>query len=85
MKTDSTKWINDYIGTQLATINFDTNWMDGYITVNTTRGYEPIGTLHYGIYDQIDHHVGEYVDKDKKIRDLEARVKELESILEEEI
>lgn len=85
MKTDSTKWINDYIGTQLATINFDTNWMDGYITVNTTRGYEHIGTYHHGIYDQIDYHVGEYVDKDKKIRDLEARVKELESILEEEI
>lgn len=77
-------WINDYTN-QLATIKFDTNWMDGYITVNTTRGYEPIGTLHYGIYDQIDHYVGEYVDKDKKIRDLEARVKELESILEEEI
>lgn len=77
-------WINDYTN-QLATINFDTNWMDGCITVNTTRWYEPIGTLYYGIYDQIDHYVGEYVDKDKKIRDLEARVKKLESILEEEI
>ena len=29
-------WINDYTN-QLATINFDTNWMDGCITVNTTR------------------------------------------------
>ena len=77
-------WINDYTN-QLADINVDTNWLDGYITVKTTRAYEPIGTLYHSIYDQIDYHVGEYVDKDKKIRDLEARVKELESILEEEI
>lgn len=77
-------WINDCVN-QIAAIKADTNWLDGYITINTTRGYEPIGTLHYGIYDQIDYHVRDYVDKDQKIRDLEARVKELESILEEEI
>lgn len=76
--------INIY-SNQLASIESDFNWLDGYITVKTTRAYEPIGTLYHGIYDQIDYHVGEYVDKDKKIRDLEARVKELESILEEEI
>lgn len=85
MKTDSVKWINDFVTSQLATIKFDTNWLDGSVTITTKREYEPISTYHYGIYDQIDHYVGEYVDKDKKIRDLEARVKELESILEEEI
>lgn len=78
-------WINDFWEDQLTAIKFDNNWLDGSVTVTTTRAYEPIGTVHYGIYDQIDYHVRDYVDKDKKIRDLEARVKELEAILEEEI
>ena len=77
-------WINDYAG-QLATIKFDTNWLDECIAVKTTWGYKPIGTVHYGIYNQIDHFVEDYIDKAQKIRDLEARVKELESILEEEL
>lgn len=78
-------WLNDYVAGQLATIKFDTNWLDGSVTVKTTREHEIYDNSHYGIYNQIDHYVGEYVDKDKKIRDLEARIKELESILEEEI
>lgn len=78
-------WINDYIGSQLAKIKFDTNWVTGYTTVDASRAFEHIDTISNGIYSQIDRHVEKYVDKDKKIRDLEARVKELESILEEEI
>lgn len=78
-------WINDYIVSQLAKIKFDTNWVTGYTTVDASRAFEHIDTIHNGIYSQIDRHVEKYVDKDKKIRDLEARVKELESILEEEI
>ena len=77
-------WINDYAD-QLATIKFDTNWLDGCISIKTTRGYETIGTYRYDIPYQIDHYVEDYIDKDQKIRDLEARVKELESILEEEL
>lgn len=78
-------WINDFVSGQLATVKFENNWFNGYTTAYTTREHEIYGNSHYGIYDQIDHYVGEYVDKDKKIRDLEARVKELEAILEEEI
>lgn len=78
-------WINDYIKGQLAAIKIETNWWTGYTTVDASRAFENVNTSSNGIYSQIDHHVEKYVDKDKKIRDLEARVKELESILEEEI
>lgn len=78
-------WINDYVSGQLSTIKFETNWLNDYTTVDASRAFEHINTISNGIYSQIDRHVEKYVDKDKKIRDLEARVKELESILEEEI
>lgn len=78
-------WINDYIEGQLAAIKIDTNWVTGYTTVDASRAFDYGNAIHNGIYSQIDHYVEKYVDKDKKIRDLEARVKELESILEEEI
>lgn len=77
--------INDYIKGQLAAIKFETDWFNGYTTVDASRAFENVNTISNGIYSQIDRHVEIYVDKDKKIRDLEARVKELESILEEEI
>ena len=80
-----TNWINDFVTSQLSAIKFENNWLDGCVTFKTTREYEPLVASYSGTYNQIDHYVGEYVDKDKKIRDLEARVKELESILEEEI
>lgn len=78
-------WINDFVTGQLSAVKFETNWIDGSITVKPLGRYEHTNTVNYGIYDQIDHYAGEYVDKDEKIRDLEARVKELEAILEEEI
>ena len=78
-------WINDYVENQLATIKFDTNWLTGYAVVDASNVFERGNAVHYGIYSQIDDCVEKYVDKDRKIRDLEARVKELESILEEEI
>lgn len=78
-------WLNDYAAGQLAAIKFESNWLDGVVTIKTTREHETYGNSHYVIYNQIDNYVGEYVDKDEKIRNLEARVKELESILEEEI
>lgn len=78
-------WIYDYIKGQLAAIKVETNWWTGYTTVDASRAFENVNTSSNGIYSQIDNYVEEYVDKDKKIRALEARVKELESILEEEI
>ena len=78
-------WIDNFVKGQLAAVKFETNWIDGSVTVKHSGRYEHINTTNYGIYDQIDHYAGEYVDKDEKIRDLEARVKELEAILEEEI
>ena len=78
-------WINDYIKGQLTAIKFETNWLDGYTLVDASRAFEYGNAINNGIYSQIDHYVEKYVDKDEKIRDLEARVKELEAILEEEI
>ena len=76
-------WINDFVTGQLATVKFETNWFDGYITCSTRRNeaiiYQPNG------YHNLSADYNRVIDKDQKIRDLEARVKELEAILEEEI
>lgn len=75
-------YIENYINNQLAGIKFETNWLDGSITCSTARN-EAV------IYDVNPFYQGggqyNYIDKDEKIRNLEARIKELESILEEEI
>lgn len=78
-------WIDDFVTSQLAAVKIETNWLNGYTLVDASRAFEYDNAIHNGIYSQIDHYVEKYVDKDEKIRDLEARVKELESILEEEI
>lgn len=78
-------WINDFVAGQLAAVKFETNWLNGYTYVDASKAFEYGNAIHNGIYSQIDHYAEKYVDKDEKIRDLEARVKELEAILEEEI
>lgn len=78
-------WINDFVAGQLAAVKFETNWLNGYTLVDTSKAFEYGNAIHNEIYSQIDNYVEKYVDKDEKIRDLEARVKELEAILEEEI
>lgn len=76
-------WIDDFVRGQLAGIKFETNWLDGCLRCSTDR-YESV------IYDTNPYYnasaqYNKDIDKDEKIRNLEARVKELESILEEEI
>ena len=78
-------WIDDFVKGQLSAIKFETNWLNGYTLVDASRAFEYGNAIHNGVYSQIDNYVEKYVDKDEKIRDLEARVKELEAILEEEI
>lgn len=78
-------WIDDFVTSQLAAVKIETDWLNGYTYVDASKAFEYGNAIHNGIYSQIDHYVEKYVDKDKKIRDLEARVKELEAILEEEI
>lgn len=75
-------WIDDYVNDQLAAIKFETNWLNGYITCSTARNEAVIYNVNpfYQVSGQYN-----YIDKDEKIRSLEARIKELESILEEEI
>lgn len=76
-------WIENYVNNQLTSIKYETNWLNGYITCSTNSNvavvYQPNG------YYDVSADYNRTIDKDEKIRNLEARVKELEAILEEEI
>lgn len=70
-----------YNASGITTLTFDNNWLSvsGAVTSRITNEYLN------GIYNAIEYEIGEYIDKDQKIRDLEAKVKRYEAILKEEI
>lgn len=79
MNNDELRTIYNASGT--ATLAFDNNWLSLYGPVRYTNTDEYLN----GIYNAIEYEIGEYIDKDQKIRDLEAKVKRYEAILKEEI
>lgn len=66
---------------EIYTFTFDNNW----ISLSSTGRYTNTDEYLNGIYSAIDYEIGAYIDKDQKIRDLEAKVKRYEAILKEEI
>lgn len=70
-----------YNASGVTTLAFDNNWLSASGAVRSTITNEYLN----GIYNAIEHEIGTYIDKDQKIRDLEAKVKRYEAILKEEI
>lgn len=79
MNNDELNTLHNDFG--ITTLNFDNNWLSvsGAVRSRITNDYLN------GIYNAIEYEIGEYIDKDQKIRDLEAKVKRYEAILKEEI
>lgn len=79
MNNDELNTLHNDFG--ITTLTFDNNWLSvsGAVRSRITNDYLN------GIYNAIEYEIGEYIDKDQKIRDLEAKVKRYEAILKEEI
>ena len=70
-----------YNASGITTLAFDNNWLSASGAIRSTITNEYLN----GIYNAIEYEIGEYIDKDQKIRNLEAKVKRYEAILKEEI